>query len=74
MVRVPQKYDPLHVEKRSLEIISPKCSQKNCDLRFLIIDNVLQKKACCLVFDCLLRMELQVSRLGTIFNDFTIIL
>ena len=27
------------IEKRSHEVISPKCSQKNCDLRFLIIDN-----------------------------------
>ena len=41
------------IEKRSLEIISPKCSPQNCDLRFLTIDNFLQKKACCLVFDCL---------------------
>ena len=61
------------IEKRSLEIISPKCSQKNCDLGFLIIDNGLQTRACCFVFDCLLRMELHVSHLGTIFNDFTII-
>ena len=43
-----------YIEKRSLEIISPKCSRKNCDLRFLIIDKyVLQKKAFCFVFDCL---------------------
>ena len=62
------------IEKRSLEIISPKCSQKNSDLRFLIIDNVLQKKTCCFVFGCLLRMELHVSHLKTIFNNFTIIL
>ena len=69
------------IEKRSLEIISPKCSQKNSDLRFLIIDNVLQKKTCCFVFGCLLRMELHVSLLCfqyyvfiTIFNNFTIIL
>ena len=41
------------IEKRSLEIISPKCSPQNFDLRFLTIDNFLQKKACCLVFDCL---------------------
>ena len=41
------------IEKRSLEIISPKCSPQNCDLRFLTTDNFLQKKACCLVFDCL---------------------
>ena len=41
------------IEKRSLEIISPKCSPQNCDLRFLTIDKFLQKKACCLVFDCL---------------------
>ena len=39
------------IEKRSLAIISPKCSKKNCDLRFVIIDNVLQQKACCFVFD-----------------------
>jgi len=58
------------IEKRSLEIISPKCSQKNCDLRVLIIDNVLQKKASCFVFDCLLRMELHVSRLGNYFQWF----
>ena len=62
------------IEKRSLEIISPKCSQKNSDLRFLITDNVLQKKTCCFVFGCLLRMELHVSHLKTIFNNFTIIL
>ena len=30
------------IEKRSLEIISPKCSQRNCDLRFSIIDDGLQ--------------------------------
>ena len=41
------------IKKRSLEIISPKCSPQNCDLRFLTIDNFLQKKASCLVFDCL---------------------
>ena len=41
------------IEKGSLKIISPKCSPQNCDLRFLTIDNFLQKKACCLVFDCL---------------------
>ena len=62
------------IEKRSLEIISPKCSQKNSDLRFLLIDNVLQKKTCCFVFGCLLRMELHVSHLKTIFNNFTMIL
>jgi len=62
------------IEKRSLEIISPKCSQKNCDLRFLIIDNGLQTRACCFVFDHLLSMELHVSHLGTIFNNFSIIL
>ena len=44
--------------------------QKNCDLRVLIIDNVLQKKACSFVFDCLLRMELHVSRLGNYFQRF----
>ena len=32
------------IERRGLEIIPPKCSQENCDLRFLILDNVLQKK------------------------------
>ena len=41
------------IETRSLEIISPKCSPQNCDLRFLTIDNFLQKRACCFVFDCL---------------------
>ena len=41
------------IETRSLEIISPKCSSKNCDLRFLTIDNFSQKRACCFVFDCL---------------------
>ena len=44
--------------------------QENCDLRVLIIDNVLQKKACSFVFDCLLRMELHVSRLGNYFQRF----
>ena len=41
------------IEKRSLEVITPKCSPKNCNLRFLTIDNFLQKKTCCFVFDCL---------------------
>ena len=41
------------VEKQSLGIISPKCSPQNCDLRFLTINNFLQKKVCCLVFDYL---------------------
>ena len=43
------------IETRSLEIISPKCSSQNCDLRFLTVDNFLQKRACCFVFDCLNR-------------------
>ena len=54
------------IEKGSLEIISPKYSQKNCDLRFFNNLQLLQKKACCFVFDCLLRMELYVFRLGII--------
>ena len=41
------------IETRSLEIITPKCSVQNCDLRFLTIDNFLQKRACRFVFDCL---------------------
>ena len=41
------------IETRSLEIISPKCSSHNCDLRLLTVDNFLQKRACCFVFDCL---------------------
>ena len=41
------------IEKRSLEFISPKSSPHNSDLQFLTIDNFLQKKACCFVFDCL---------------------
>ena len=41
------------IEKQSLANISPKCSPKNCDLRFLTIDNFLQKKTRCFVFDCL---------------------
>ena len=41
------------IGKRSLEIISAKFSPQNCDLRFLIIDNFLQKRAYCFVFDCL---------------------
>ena len=41
------------IETRNLQIISPKCSPQNCDLRFLTIDNFLQKRACCFVFDCL---------------------
>ena len=32
------------IEKRSLEIISPKCSRKNCDLRFLMIDKYVFAK------------------------------
>ena len=38
--------------KKVIEIISPKCSLKNCNLRFLTIDNFLQKKTCRFVFDC----------------------
>ena len=30
-----------------------KWSTQNCDLRLLTIDNFLQKRACCFVFDCL---------------------
>ena len=42
------------IETRSqLAIISPKCTPQNCDLRILTIDNFLQKRACCFVFDCL---------------------
>ena len=41
------------IETRSHETISPKCSLQNCDLQFLTIDNFLQKRACCFVFDCL---------------------
>ena len=41
------------IEKRSLEMISAKFSPQNCDLRFLITDNFLQKRAYCFVFDCL---------------------
>ena len=29
------------IEKRRIEIITPKCSPKNCDLRFLAIENLL---------------------------------
>ena len=29
------------------------CGTQNCDLRHLTIDNFLQKRACCFVFDCL---------------------
>ena len=39
------------IGNRSLEVIPPKCSLKNCDLRFLTIDNFLQTKTCCFVFD-----------------------
>ena len=35
------------IGKRRLEIITPKCSPRNCDLRFLAIET------CCFVFDCL---------------------
>ena len=35
------------IGKRRLEIITPKCSPKNCDLGFLAIET------CCFVFDCL---------------------
>ena len=41
------------IGKRCLEIIYPKFSPQNCGLRFLIIDNFLQKTACYFVFDCL---------------------
>ena len=41
-------------ESRKREIIAPKCSPKNCHLRFLTIDIVFQKKTCCFVFDCLI--------------------
>ena len=39
--------------KKVIEIISPKCSPKNCNLRFLTIDNFLQKKTSRFVFECL---------------------
>ena len=39
--------------KKVIEINTPKCSLKNCNLRFLTIDNFLQKKTCRFVFDCL---------------------
>lgn len=41
------------IETSSHETISPKCSLQNSDLQFLTIDNFLQKRACCFVFDCL---------------------
>ena len=41
------------IGKRSLEIISAKFSPQNYDLRFLAIDNFLQKRPYCFVFDCL---------------------
>ena len=40
------------IEKRSLEIISQKCSLRSCHLRLLKIDNFFQKRACCFVVDC----------------------
>ena len=40
-------------ETRRLEIISSKCGPQNCDLRFLTIDNLFQKRGRCFVFDCL---------------------
>ena len=39
--------------KKVIEINTPKCSLKICNLRFLTIDNFLQKKTCRFVFDCL---------------------
>ena len=58
LLRVPGKgrskvsVSPIRsIEKRSLEIISPKCSLRSCDLRLLKINN-LQKRACCFVVDC----------------------
>jgi len=41
------------IESWSLEIISPKCSPQNCDLRFFDNWHLLQKRACWFVFDCL---------------------
>ena len=43
------------IETRSLDPKprNTKCSPQNCDLRFLTIDNFLQKRACHFVFDCL---------------------
>ena len=58
------------IEKGSLEIISPKYSKKNCDLRFFNNLNFCQRKRAVFVFDCLLTIELYVSHLGIIFNDF----
>ena len=60
------------IETRSLEIISPKCSLQNCDLRFLTIDNFLKRRACCLYLTAL--MELHVFHLNITFNDYCITL
>ena len=54
------------LENRSLEIISPKSSPRNFDLRFLSIENFLKKRACSPVFDCL--HELCVLRLKITSN------
>ena len=41
------------IESWSLEIIYPKCSLQNCDLRFFNNWHLLQKRACWFIFDCL---------------------
>ena len=47
-----QTDDPLHWDPTPQNHF-PKCSSQNCDLRFLTIDNIIQKRACCFVFDYL---------------------
>ena len=39
----PRKRMICSIESQSLKIVSPKCSPQNRDLRFLAIDNFLQK-------------------------------
>ena len=55
--------------RKCMIVITPKCSPKNCDLRFLAIDNFLQKKTCSLF--SIASKKLYVSHSGIVFNDFT---
>ena len=60
------------IETRSLEIISPKCSSQNCDLRILTVDNFYKRERAALYLTAL--MELHAFLLKTIFTDYIITL
>ena len=50
---VGQRKNNNNKKAKVIKIITPKCSPKNSNLRFLTIDNFLQKKTSRFVFECL---------------------